>query len=25
VADRVQGWVDNILDYQLTRYLSVKG
>ena len=20
-----QGWVDNILDYQLTRYLSVKG
>jgi len=25
VSDRVQGWVDNILDYQLTRYLSLKG
>jgi len=25
VADRVEGWVDNVLDYQLTRYLSLKG
>jgi oligopeptide transport system substrate-binding protein len=25
VADRVQGWVDNVLGYQLTRYLSVAG
>jgi oligopeptide transport system substrate-binding protein len=25
VADKVQGWVDNVLGYQLTRYLSVAG
>jgi oligopeptide transport system substrate-binding protein len=25
VADKVQGWVDNVLGYQLTRYLSIAG
>jgi oligopeptide transport system substrate-binding protein len=25
IADKVQGWVDNVLGYQLTRYLSVAG